>query len=93
MPEDWVGHPLRKDYDVGTDPRPVQGSELMTRHGSDTDDGVRAQTSEGDQEMKPRSETDRRELMREVGVGAAHERGRGRPSSATSPRTPTKTRR
>ena len=26
MPEDWEGHPLRKDYEVGAHPRPVQGA-------------------------------------------------------------------
>ena len=30
MPEDWVGHPLRKDYAVGAIPVPVQGSEQRT---------------------------------------------------------------
>jgi NADH-quinone oxidoreductase subunit C len=26
MPEDWVGHPLRKDYDVGSIPVQFKGA-------------------------------------------------------------------
>ncbi len=51
MPEDWVGHPLRKDYDVGPHPRAVQGrahrpvsepvteAAMTTTHEPTTDDG------------------------------------------------------
>ena len=30
MPEDWEGHPLRKDYDGRRDPRPVQGRAVTS---------------------------------------------------------------
>ena len=74
MPEDWVGHPLRKDYEVGAHPRAVQGGEHMTTVDSRPGDARTSGyerfvpgTDEGDQQLKPRSELTAAELMREVG--------------------------
>ena len=97
MPEDWEGHPLRKDYGVGRVPsssRKRRGPDEPSRRrptptaagqvaGAETDDRPAlagtgapadveaasvAETSEGAQELAPRSATAPGELRREVGA-------------------------
>ena len=89
MPEDWIGHPLRKDYEVGA--IPVQFKEAAARERRErlvTRDAERARS------CKPRSRGRRAPRADARGrLGAADERGRGGRSSATSRTTPTKSRR
>ena len=88
MPEDWIGHPLRKDYAIGRIPVQFKGGR-MTADASTTSV---ARDVEGAQEL-PAAQGDegRRSSLREVGCGAAHVRGRGR--GAHERRAPAKTRR
>ena len=80
MPEDWEGHPLRKDYDDRRDPRAVQGrvdASTARRTSSIVTSPTRTPTSDGGQELKPRSELGARAAARGR-RRAADERGRGR---------------
>ena len=58
MPEDWDGHPLRKDYEVGRIPVQFKGRAAATAPAS-TDERRATETppdGEGAQELRPRSE-------------------------------------
>ena len=63
MPDDWEGHPLRKDYADRPHPRAVQsgGSEAAVS------DLVR-ETDEGAQKIRPRAATEVAERLREQGA-------------------------
>ena len=80
MPEDWIGHPLRKDYAVGASPcssRAPRRPGERRRRPPPTDLDVR-RTSEGAQEIRPRSQSPRGRAAARGRRGAAHVRGRGR---------------
>ena len=93
MPEDWEGHPLRKDYEVGAIPVQFKEAQLDDATSRSTDDRamIRQTSRVRRQELKPRSEVTAKELLREVGavlrMSEAEAAAARRPPRATPTRT------
>ena len=83
MPEDWIGHPLRKDYEIGEIPVQFKGAPRMT-HRPMTHPG----TTRARQEMRPRSQVPAARADARGRRRAAHERGRGGQRSGDLPDDP-----